>query len=422
MEKKNCYDLAVIGGGAAGLSAAAVTASASRRTLVIDREDHLGGILRQCIHNGFGLRYFKEELTGPEYAERLAVSAQKAGAEFALGTTVTELKRLPDGTFELETLSAKDGVRIIHARAVLLAMGCRERNRGNIATPGTRPAGVFTSGTAQKLLNLEGRLPGKKAVIIGSGDIGLIMARRLRWCGIEVQAVVEIMPFPSGLTRNIVQCLNDFNIPLWLEHSVVEICGKDRVEGVEVAPLVNGTPDMGRKFHIDCDTLLFSVGLVPENELAISAGVKLNPATGGAMVNGDYQTSVPGIFSAGNVLHVHDLVDFVSEEAIRAGQCILRYLEGRTAQTPGNSALAGANLKYVIPNRYFTGQRTYFSFRSMIVTNNGTLTVSCGDRVLLKKVLPFVRPAEMVNLELNEELLSDGGELTFSLEKGTEVK
>lgn len=422
MENFTTCDLAVIGGGAAGLSAAAITAAGACRTLVIDREDQPGGILRQCIHNGFGLRFFKEELTGPEYAERVYKATREAGAEFVLGTTVTNLKRLQDGQFELECLSAAQGVKIIHARAVLLAMGCRERNRGNIATPGTRPSGVFTAGTAQRLLNIKGLLPGKSAVIIGSGDIGLIMARRLRWCGIEVKGVVEIMPFPSGLTRNIVQCLNDFGIPLWLGHSVVEIYGKDRVEGVDVAPLVNGSPDLERKFHIDCDTLLFSVGLIPETELAVMAGVKLNPGTGGALVNGDYETSVPGIFSAGNVLHVHDLVDFVSEESSRAARNILRFLTGQETNRFSCPVLAGANLKYVVPNSYYAGQKTVFSFRPMIVTNNGILTVTLGDDIIVKKTIPFVRPAEMINLELSKEQLESGGELTFTLEKGTEVE
>ena len=258
MIQEETFDVAVIGAGAAGLAAAAVTAEAGKSTIVIDREDRPGGILRQCIYNGFGLRYFKEELTGPEYAERVTEKAEKAGAHLRLGATVIDLKKETDGTLLLLVLSPKEGVRKIRSRAVILAMGCRERNRGNLAIPGSRPAGVFTAGAAQKLLNMEGILPGKKAVIVGSGDIGLIMARRLRWSGIKVEAVVEIMPYPAGLTRNIVQCLNDFHIPLYLEHSVVNILGRERVEGVEVAPLRDGIPQPDRKFHIDCDTVLFS--------------------------------------------------------------------------------------------------------------------------------------------------------------------
>ena len=414
------YDIAVVGAGAAGLAAAAETAAAGRSTLIIDREDHAGGILRQCIHNGFGLRYFKEELTGPEYAERVTLKAKEAGAAFALGCTVTELTKRNDGSFELLLLSGTDGVRHIRARAVILAMGCRERSRGNLAIPGTRPAGIFTAGAAQKLLNLEGMLPGRSAVIVGSGDIGLIMARRLRWCGIEVKAVIEIMPHPSGLTRNIVQCLNDFNIPLYLEHSVVRISGKDRVEGIDAAALENGTPNLEKQFHIDCDTVLFSVGLIPENELAVNAGVELNPATGGAMVDANYETNVPGIFSAGNVLHVHDLVDFVSEEAARAAKMVLRRLDGEKApeRLP---ARAGANLKYIVPRWYFQNRKTVFSFRPLIVTNNGELTAEVNGRVVWKRRIPFVRPAEMITAELDADQLAENGELIFNLQEGETI-
>ncbi len=412
------YDVAVIGAGAAGLSAAAVTAGAGRSTLVIDREDFPGGILRQCIHNGFGLRYFKKELTGPEYAEMVAEKAEAAGAVYALGNTVTQFGKMEDGRFELTMFSAKDGVRKIYAKAVMLAMGCRERNRGNLATPGTRPAGLYTAGSAQRLLNMEGMLPGKSAVIVGSGDIGLIMARRLRWCGIQVKAVIEIMPHPSGLTRNVVQCLNDFNIPLYLSHSVVKICGRDRVEGVDVAPLEQGMPNMDGKFHIDCDTVLFSVGLMPENELSVQAGVELNPATGGAIVNANYETNVKGVFSAGNVLHVHDLVDFVSEEAARAAERILAYLDG---EDDGESCrvTVGANLKYAVPTSYFPGRSTSFSFRPLIVTDNGELTAELDGKIVWRRKLPFVRPAEMIAVELSAELLT-GGELVFNLAKGKE--
>ncbi len=410
------FDIAVIGGGAAGLSAASITAEAGRSTLVIDREKKPGGILRQCIHNGFGLRYFKEELTGPEYAERMTDRAVEAGAEFALNSAVTDLQKLPDGTFELQLLSPEKGVRIIHAKAVILAMGCRERNRGSLAVPGTRPAGVFTAGSAQKLLNMNGILPGTSAVIVGSGDIGLIMARRLRWCGIEVKAVVEIMPYPSGLTRNVVQCLHDFNIPLYLSHSVIRIAGKDRVEGVDIAPLKDGMPDPANKFHVDCDTVLFSVGLIPENELAVNAGVELNPATGGAMVDANYETSVPGIFSAGNVLHVHDLVDFVSEEAERAAARVLARLDG-AEQPQKHPARVEANLKYAVPRWYFAGEKTIFSFRPLIVADDGELTAKINGKTVLRKKMRFIRPAEMITVELDGSLLT-GGELTFHLQPG----
>ena len=417
--KSESYDIAVIGAGAAGLAAAAVTAKA-RPTIVIDREESPGGILRQCIHNGFGLRYFREELTGPEFAGRMARKAAEAGAELALGCTVTELAREPDGSFLLTVLSPRDGVRQIASKAVVLAMGCRERNRGNIATPGTRPAGVFTAGAAQKLLNVEGRLPGRSAVIVGSGDIGLIMARRLRWSGIEVKGVVEIMPTPSGLTRNIVQCLNDFGIPLWLEHSVVRIFGKERVEGVEVAPLVHGEPDLARKFSLECDTVLFSVGLVPEMELGTQAGVQLSPATGGALVDANYETSVPGIFSAGNVLHVHDLVDFVAEEAERMAHCVLARLDGEEPPVPQEVAV-GANLKYVVPAKCFAGRSCVFSFRPLVVADQAELIAECGGQVVWRRKLRFVRPAEMLSAEVDGKLL-DGRRLTFSLKLLEETK
>ena len=324
-------DVAVIGAGAAGLAAAAECAARGLSVAAIDREERPGGILRQCIHNGFGVRYFKEELTGPEYADRVMRRAADAGAEFLVGTTVTDVKRSKDGSFSLLLLSAADGVTRLRTRAVILAMGCRERNRGNLAIPGSRPAGVFTAGCAQKLLNVDGMLPGKTAVIVGSGDIGLIMARRLCWSGVEVKAVVEIMPNPSGLTRNVVQCLEDFNIPLYLEHAVVSINGRERVESVDAAPLKDGVPQLEKTFRLPCDTVLFSVGLIPENELARKLGVELNPATGGALVDSDCQTSVPGVFAGGNVLHVHDLVDFVSEEAERAARAAAAYLAGAPA-------------------------------------------------------------------------------------------
>lgn len=420
MIQEETFDVAVIGAGAAGLAAATVTAAAGKKTIVIDREDRPGGILRQCIHNGFGLRYFKEELTGPEYAERVAEKAEKAGAELRLGATVIELAKEADGSLLLIALSPKEGVRKIHARAVILAMGCRERNRGNLAIPGSRPAGVFTAGAAQKLLNIEGILPGKKAVIVGSGDIGLIMARRLRWAGIKVEAVVEIMPYPAGLTRNIVQCLNDFEIPLYLEHSVVNILGRERVEGVEVAPLRDGIPQTDRKFHIDCDTVLFSVGLIPENELSSSVGVALNPSTGGPLVDSNYETNVPGIFAGGNVLHVHDLVDFVSEEAEHAAEMAVRRLDGETFAEEASPVKVESNLKYVVPNRFRHGRDTRFAFRSLIVSNNAELEAELNGTIIWKHHYNYIRPAEMLIVDLKAEQLKDCGELVFRLKKGEE--
>ncbi len=405
------YDVAVIGAGAAGLAAGAECARGKLATVVIDRDQLAGGILRQCIHNGFGVRYFKEELTGPEYATRVAAQAEEAGVVFKLNSTVSSVDKLPDGTFELLVLSPEDGVSRIRARAIMLAMGCRERNRGNIATPGGRPAGIFTAGAAQRLLNIEGMLPGSSAVIVGSGDIGLIMARRLTWSGIEVKAVVEIMPYPSGLTRNVVQCLNDFDIPLYLEHTVCNIIGNERVERVEVAPLKDGIPQLDKKFSLDCDTVLFSVGLLPENELSRRLGVELNPATGGAVVDENLQTNVPGVFAGGNVLHVHDLVDFVSEEATRAAQSVIKYLQGEI--TPSKYGVsAGANLKYAIPNYFSPSVKTEFSFRPLIVSDNAVLTAEQGGQVVWSKDLKFVRPAEMLIVELE----AGEGELMFNLQ------
>ena len=410
------YDIAVIGAGAAGLAAAAETAKSPFRTVVIDREDQLGGILRQCIHNGFGLRYFKEELTGPEYADRVAALAAKPNVEFKTGTAVTEIKRLPDNGFELLAFSAAEGVSRIRARALFLGMGCRERNRGNLAIPGSRPAGIFTAGAAQKLLNIEGMLPGKSAVIVGSGDIGLIMARRLRWSGVEVKAVVEIMPHPSGLTRNVVQCLNDFGIPLYLEHSVVNIAGRERVQYVEVAPLDNGIPQLDRQFRIECDTVLFSVGLIPENELSRQLGVELNPATGGAIVDANLQTSVPGVFAGGNVLHVHDLVDFVSEEAADAGRSVVHYLDG-TLNSQANPVTVSANLKYVVPNKFNTGEKGTYSFRPLIVSDAATLEAELNGRLVWKRKFTYVKPAEMLKVELPAEILNESGTLVFRLQE-----
>ena len=409
------YDVVIAGAGAAGLAAGTVCAQAGCSTLIVDREGRTGGILNQCIHNGFGLRYFKEELTGPEFAYRMSEKARHAGAEFALNSAITDIKQLEDGTFDIRVLSGKDGVTHLHARAVMLAMGCRERHRGAIATPGERPAGVFTAGTAQKLLNCEGKLPGKSAVIVGSGDIGLIMARRLRWSGIEVKAVIEIMPHPAGLTRNVVQCLHDFDIPLYLSTSVIRIDGKERVEKVVAAPLNSDrTPDTSRAFEIECDTVLFSVGLIPEMELARKLGVKENPATGGAEVNSAYSTSVPGVFSAGNVLHVHDLVDFVAEEAEYAGKCIVDYLVGAKTGKEFSSA-AGKNLKYAIPNRFAAAKATSFLFRPTVVTDRAVLKAMVDGKSVWEKKLAFVRPAEMIIAEVAADTLH--GDVTFELEE-----
>ena len=411
------YDVVVIGAGAAGLATAEVTASAGRSTLVIDRDDFAGGVLMQCIHNGFGLHHFKEELTGPEYAERLESAARNAGAEFLLQTTVMDFNLADNENKELLALSPEYGVMRITAKAVMLAMGCRERNRGNIGIPGRRPAGIFTAGLAQRLINMSGLLPGKSAVIIGSGDIGLIMARRLTWSGIPVKAVVEIRPFPSGLTRNIVQCLNDFNIPLYLGHTVSKINGADRVESVEISPLVDGVPDSSRSFTIECDTVLLSAGLIPENELSKRGGVTINMTTGGPLVDAWRMTNIPGVFAGGNVLHVHDLADYASDEAALAGRHILDYLNGKR---PGREfpVTAGGNLRYVTPNEYIPGEKTQFFMRSLIVEDDAELIVSLDGQEIMRKKLRFVKPPEMLSVEVPGELTARGGQLSFALDGG----
>ena len=408
------YDCIIAGAGAAGLAGGTVCAESGLSTLIVDREKRTGGILNQCIHNGFGLRYFNEELTGPEFAYRLSQKAIKTGAEFALNTTISDIRRLDDGSFELKMLSAENGVCRCHTGAILLATGCRERTRGAIATAGNRPAGIFTAGAAQKMLNCEGKLPGKSAVIVGSGDIGLIMARRLRWCGIEVKAVIEIMPYSAGLTRNVVQCLHDFDIPLYLSTSVIRIDGKDRVEKVVAAPLNSDrTPELSKQFEIPCDTVLFSVGLIPEMELARKLNITENPATGGAVIDSSYTTSIPGIFSAGNVLHVHDLVDFVAEEAEYAGKCIVDYLTG-VRNSKEFEAEVEKNLKYVIPNSFIPEKPTRFLFRPTIVTDKALLKAKINGETLWEKKLNFVRPAEMIFAQIPEKTLT--GNVLFELE------
>jgi len=409
------YDTIIIGAGAAGLACGTICAQAGCAVLIIDREEQAGGILNQCIHNGFGLRYFKEELTGPEFAYKMVQKAQRSGVELALASTVTGIKKLADGTFEVRVLSAKNGVQHLHAASIVLAMGCRERTRGAIGTAGERPAGIFTAGAAQKLLNREGKLPGKSAVIVGSGDIGLIMARRLRWCGIQVNAVIEIMPYTAGLTRNVVQCLHDFDIPLHLSTSVIRINGKERVESVVAAPLdTSRKPLLQNSFTIPCDSVLFSVGLIPEMELARELGVKVNPLTCGAEVDSMYMTSVPGVFSAGNVLHVHDLVDFVAEEAEYAGKCVIDYLAG--CRPVGEySAINGSNLKYVVPSRFLPSQASRFLFRPTAVYDQAVLKAVANGNEVWHKKLSFVRPAEMIIADIPAGILKN--DTTFLLEE-----
>ena len=406
-------DVAVIGAGAAGLFAAKETMLGGCSTIVIDREKRAGGILNQCIHNGFGLHCFKKELTGPEFAAEAEALAVAANAEFRYSTTVRDITRNSDGSFTLELLSGKEGVTILTVKAVIMAVGCRERSRGNLAIPGRRPAGVWTAGTAQKLLNIEGLIPGKSAVIVGSGDIGLIMARRMSWCGIKVQAVIEILPQPSGLIRNIAQCLDDFNIPLLLSHQVVNIHGTEHVTGLDAAPLVSGQPDMTQLKHFDCDTILFSVGLVPSNELLLPLGVELDPATGGAKVDSNGETNVPGIFVAGNALHVHDLVDFVAEEAEETGKSVVRRLKG-DAPVPEFAATVKNNLRYVAPLKFAANETIHFRFRPTITCEKAILTACDRNGNEIKRwTRMFVCPAEMIQIEL----AVSAGDIIFNLEE-----
>jgi NADPH-dependent 2,4-dienoyl-CoA reductase/sulfur reductase-like enzyme len=399
------YDAVVIGAGAAGMAAACRIAKDGFTVALIDREDHLGGILLQCIHNGFGLHHFKEELTGPEFAERFATRVSEAGIDVYLDTTVLELSP-QNGKKSLLICGPHHGVIQLNARAVVLAMGCRERNRGNLGIAGTRPAGVYTAGLAQRLINIEGYVPGKRAVIIGSGDIGLIMARRLTWTGAEVLAVIEILPHPSGITRNIVQCLHDFNIPLYLSHVVSRIEGKDRVEAVEVTPLEGGMPIREKKFRIECDTVLLSVGLIPENELSRTAGVRISHDTGGPVADAHLMTSVEGVFACGNVLHVHDLVDWATEEAERCGGHVAEYLRGGGESIAQGRIVPGANVKYVVPHHYVPGTANRFSLRSLVVKDRGTLTVRHEGALLKSRKIRHIKPAEMLHLTVSADELA----------------
>ena len=340
-------DVLVIGAGPAGMAAAIAAREAGvENLLVLERENDMGGILRQCIHNGFGLHRFKEELTGPEYAQRDIDRVKELGIEVRCGTTVLSV----DGDRFVTAVSREKGVQLFEAGAIVLAMGCRERPRGALATPGTRCAGVFSAGTAQKFVNLEGYMPGKRVVILGSGDIGLIMARRMTLQGAKVLACVELMPYSSGLNRNIVQCLQDYNIPLMLSHTVIDIQGRERLSGVTVAQVdEKRQPIPGTEKHFDCDTLLLSVGLIPENELSQQAGVEMSPLTQGAVVDDSLQTSKEGIFACGNVLHVHDLVDFVSAESFKAGKAAADYVQGRARKGAYVALKDGDGVRGVVP-------------------------------------------------------------------------
>ncbi len=416
------YDIVIIGGGPAGLGAAVEAYEKGVKNIVIiERDKYLGGILEQCIHNGFGLQEFKEELTGPEYAQRFIDKVEEYGINVMLETMVLEIT--PDRI--VKAVNSKEGVFTIKAGAIILAMGCRERPRGAIMIPGTRPAGILTAGTAQRYVNMEGYLPGKEIVILGSGDVGLIMARRLTLEGAKVKAVVELMPYSSGLTRNIVQCLEDFNIPLLLSHTVIEIHGKDRVEGVTIAKVdENREPIMETAQYISCDTLILSVGLIPENELSQKAGIELDPITGGPIVNEMLETSVPGIFACGNVLQVHDLVDNVTAEARLAANSAIRFIrEGEFGKSSIN-VKAGNGIRYVVPQKINVDnieKRIKFRMRPVSVYNNATLAVKSGDKYLLRQKRQRLTPGEMIDVNLSKDILKNANleeGIVFLVEEG----
>ncbi len=400
MERK--IDVVIIGGGPAGLAAAlaAREQSPEASVLILERDRALGGILQQCIHNGFGLHYFGEELTGPEYVDRFIRRLEGKDIEVWLDTMVLEIGE----NRRVVCVSAERGLVALEAGAVVLAMGCRERPRGALI-PGTRPAGVYTAGTAQRLNNIDGYLPGKHIVILGSGDIGLIMARRMTWEGAKVELVAEIMPYSSGLKRNIVQCLEDNGIPLLFNHTVTRVHGRERVEGVTVSEVDPATrlPIRGTARFVPCDTLLLSVGLIPENELSRGAGVEIDAVTGGAIVDERRQTSVSGVFACGNVLHVHDLVDNVSVEAAIAGRAAAHYALVGADAAPQRAVRAGRGVRYVVPQRISAeaaGKLDVY-FRVDNVYRAATLEVLSGEEVILRRKRPIVTPGEMEKLEID---------------------
>lgn len=417
------YDIVVVGGGPAGLAAAIEAKNnGAESILVIERDNELGGILQQCIHNGFGLHIFKEELTGPEYAERFIDELNEMNIDYKLDTIVLSISKDKKVTF----MNTKDGLNVIQAKAVILAMGCRERTRGALAIPGYRPAGVFTAGTAQRFINMEGYMTGKKVVILGSGDIGLIMARRMTLEGAEVQAVAELMPFSGGLTRNIVQCLDDYEIPLLLEHTVKTIKGKDRVEGVVIAKVdENRKPIPGTEVEYECDTLLLSVGLIPENELSIGAGIDLNTTTSGPIVNESMETSVEGIFGCGNVVHVHDLVDFVTEESRKAGKNAARYVKGEITNTDESiKVIPGEGIGYVVPHKIRTENidgRLDLLMRVRNVYKNTKLLVKADGKIIKEIKKAHLAPGEMERIILQKSLLEDKNYNNISIEVEEEV-
>lgn len=420
---RKSYDLVIVGGGPAGLAAAeAARKNGVESMIILERDKELGGILNQCIHNGFGLHTFKEELTGPEYAQRYIDRVEALGIEYKLHTMVMDISREKVVT----AMNREEGMFEIQAKSVILAMGCRERPRGALNIPGYRPAGIYSAGTAQRLVNMEGYMPGREVVILGSGDIGLIMARRMTLEGAKVKVVAELMPYSGGLKRNIVQCLNDFGIPLKLSHTVVDIDGKERVKGITLAEVDNkGKPIPGTEEYYSCDTLLLSVGLLPENELSKDAGVELSPVTNGPVVNESLETNIPGVFACGNVLHVHDLVDFVSEEAAAAGKNAAKYIqgEGGTGDEKEISIIATDGVRYTVPKKIRVShmeENLKVRFRVGAVYSNCYIGVYLDDERIIHRKRPVVAPGEMEEIKLTKKQLEEHaglGSITVKIEE-----